>query len=200
MDPRSPTRGELAKFFTDQRSLVAFERLFEKVGVGLPAAAESSALSAGNAEARATTALGLIQMLADLLDKAPPHAAKPDEWITPPVVTQEQDSYLPPVVVMPPDWQKQVAEPSATGFSVTALNRSRVWLLIRPAAAYAAGTIVLPASPKDNQTLTVSCTEQITTLTVDGNGNTVSGAPSALSADSHFLLRFDLNSGWHRGE
>lgn len=102
----------------------------------------------------------------------------------------------------------QVATPSATGFSVsiTSVISSvvyNIWLLLKPTAGFAAGTIVLPAvaSCVDQQEVTVSCTQQVNALTVNGNGATVSGAPSSLAADSTFKLRFNLAaSTWYRAQ
>lgn len=88
----------------------------------------------------------------------------------------------------------QYAAPSATGFSVTVappVAGGSVWLLLTPVAGYAAGTVVLPASPVDAQEVLVSCTQAVTTLTVNGNGSTVNGAPTTLAANAFFRLRYD---------
>lgn len=96
----------------------------------------------------------------------------------------------------------QYAAPSATGFSVTILNGSdSVWLILLPTAGFAAGTLVLPllSNCVDKQEILVNCTQAITTLTVNGNGATVTGAPTALTANSFFRLRFDgLAKVWYR--
>lgn len=81
-------------------------------------------------------------------------------------------------------------------------NGGSIWAIIRPAAAYAAMTITLPAlaNAVDGQEIMVFCTRQITTLTVNGNGAVdVLGEPSALAAEDHFKLRFDYaSSSWYR--
>lgn len=96
----------------------------------------------------------------------------------------------------------QYSAPAATGFSVTvapAVTGGSVWLLLTPAAGYAAGTVVLPASPVDGQEVQVSCTQAVTTLTVSGNGSTVNNAPATLAAGGFFRMRFDgVFSAWHR--
>jgi len=96
----------------------------------------------------------------------------------------------------------QYAAPSATGFSVTILNGpDSVWLILLPTAGFAAGTLVLPllANCVDKQEILVNCTQAITTLTVNGNGATVTGAPTTLSANGFFRLRFDgLANVWYR--
>jgi hypothetical protein len=98
----------------------------------------------------------------------------------------------------------QYSAPSATGFSVTIappVDGGSVWLLLTPAAGYAAGTVVLPAQAScvDGQEVLVSCTQAVTTLTVNGNGSTVNGAPATLAANAFFRLRFDgVFKAWYR--
>lgn len=97
--------------------------------------------------------------------------------------------------------QNVVVAASGTNVNITD-NGSNIWAIIRPAAAYAAMTITLPAlaNAVDGQEVMVFCTRQITTLTVNGNGAVdVLGEPSALAADDHFKLRFDsASSSWYR--
>ena len=96
----------------------------------------------------------------------------------------------------------QYAAPSATGFSVTILNGpDSVWLILLPTGAFAAGTLVLPllANCVDKQEILVNCTQTVSTLTINGNGATVTGAPTSLSANGFFRLRFDgLANVWYR--
>jgi hypothetical protein len=96
----------------------------------------------------------------------------------------------------------QYAAPSATGFSVTILNGSdSVWLILLPTAGFAAGALVLPllANCVDKQEILVNCTQTVSTLTINGNGATVTGAPTSLSANGFFRLRFDgLAKVWYR--
>lgn len=92
----------------------------------------------------------------------------------------------------------QYAAPSATGFSVT-LAKADTWLLLTPAAGYAAGTIVLPATKTAGQRVQVNCTQAVTTLTVSGNGTTVTGAPTTLAANAFFTLSYDATlNAWYR--
>jgi hypothetical protein len=92
----------------------------------------------------------------------------------------------------------QYAAPSATGFNI-AVSIADTWLILTPTAGFAAGTITLPANPGSKQQVRVSCTQAVTTLTVAGNGKSVSGAPATLAANAFFTLMFDsvLNS-WFR--
>lgn len=96
----------------------------------------------------------------------------------------------------------QHAAPSASGFSVSITDGDdNIHLILTPIAAYAAGTIVLPSSTNviDKQEVLVNCTQAVTTLTINGNGSTVTGAPTSLSANDFFRLKYDvLNTTWYR--
>lgn len=91
----------------------------------------------------------------------------------------------------------QYASPAATGFSIT-VNTGNVWLLVTPVSGYAAGGIVLPTGATDKDTVTVNCTEAVTSLTVS-SGATVVGAPTTLAANDFFTMRYDgATSSWYR--
>jgi hypothetical protein len=96
----------------------------------------------------------------------------------------------------------QYAAPSSTGFTVSILNGSEsVWLILLPTGGFAAGTIVLPALAVcvDKQEVLVNCTQAVSSLTINGNGATVTGAPTSLSTNGFFRLRFDgLAKVWYR--
>lgn len=96
----------------------------------------------------------------------------------------------------------QYAAPSSSGFSVSITpDADNVHLILTPTAGFAAGTIVLPPTPgpADKKEILVNCTQQITTLTIDGNGATVTGEPTSMGADDFFRLKFDLpTSTWYR--
>lgn len=96
------------------------------------------------------------------------------------------------------DFTTQFSAPSATGFSVTVADGD-TWLVLTPVAGYAAGTIVLPATPADRDEFLCNCTQSVTTLTIDGNGKTVTGAPTTLAANAYFRLRYEGVTGtWYR--
>jgi len=61
-----------------------------------------------------------------------------------------------------------------TGFSYTFAPGTQV-LVIDPAGTLATGTITMPAAPADGMTITVESTQQVTALTMSGNGGTVVG-------------------------
>jgi len=96
----------------------------------------------------------------------------------------------------------QYSSPSATGFSVQVNNASNsVWLVLTPTGAFAAGTLILPllANCVDRQEILVNSTQAVTTLAINGNGATVTGAPTSLTANSFFRLRFDnVAKVWYR--
>lgn len=96
----------------------------------------------------------------------------------------------------------QYSAPSATAFTATIADSTlSVWLVLTPTAGFAAGTIRLPslANATDKQEVLVNCTQAITTLTIDANGATLTGAPTALTANGFFRLRFDaVLKTWYR--
>lgn len=99
----------------------------------------------------------------------------------------------------------QYAAPGAAGFSVTVtplVDGSSMWLMLTPAAAYAAGTVVLPLADvcQDGQEVLATSTQAITALTIGANGATaVRGAPATLAANGFFRLRFDaIGKTWTR--
>lgn len=101
------------------------------------------------------------------------------------------------------DFNIQYAMPSATGFNVPITDTSdNSWLVLTPTTGFAAGTITLPAVANviNKQEVLVNCTQQITTLTIDGNGAVaVTGAPVAMGADDFFRLKFENNTNtWYR--
>lgn len=68
-----------------------------------------------------------------------------------------------------------------TGFSYTFAAGVQV-LVIDPAGTLATGTITMPAAPADGMTITFSSSQQITALTMAGNGASLVGAVTFLPA------------------
>jgi hypothetical protein len=96
------------------------------------------------------------------------------------------------------DLVQQFAAPSATGFTV-AIAIGDTWLILTPVAGYAAGTITLPANPLDGERVRVNSTQAVTTLTVGGNGRTVTGAPTTLAANAFFTMAYSATlNAWYR--
>lgn len=96
----------------------------------------------------------------------------------------------------------QYASPSASPFTTAVTDSSEsVWLILTPTGTMASGTITLPAlaSCVDKQEVLVNTTQAVTSLTVAGNGATVTGAPTTLAIGDYFRLRFDsVGSTWYR--
>lgn len=99
----------------------------------------------------------------------------------------------------------EYSSPSTTGFNVTITDglddSNSIHLMLTPTGTLAAGTITLPAvaSVVDKQEVLVNCTQIVTTLTVAGNGATVTGAPTTLAGNDFFRLKFDgITSTWFR--
>lgn len=97
----------------------------------------------------------------------------------------------------------QRATPSSSGFNVQITDSDvDIHLILTPTTGFAAGTITLPAvgNAIDKQTVLVNCTQQVTSLTVDGNGAVaVTGEPSSLAADDFFTLKYDSTTQtWYR--
>lgn len=102
--------------------------------------------------------------------------------------------YLQGKVTTTDDKITQYAAPSATGFTVQIQDsNASVWLILTPLAVYASGTIKLPLlqNCKDKQEILINTTQALTLLTVDGNGSTLVGTPTSLTANQSFKLRFD---------
>lgn len=96
----------------------------------------------------------------------------------------------------------QYAAPNVSGYSVTIApptNGATMWLLLIPNAAYAALTVTMPAVVVHGQEVLITSTQAVTTLTLNGNGRGVVGAPTTLAANAFFRLRFDgVLSNWYR--
>jgi hypothetical protein len=100
------------------------------------------------------------------------------------------------------EYTTQYAAPSATGTNIQVTDGDdNIHLIVTPVTGYAAMTITLPTSTNlvDKQDILINCTQAITTLTVAGNGATVTGAPTTLAANAYFRLKYDLpGTTWYR--
>jgi len=94
-----------------------------------------------------------------------------------------------------PDYVTQYASPNVNGTNVqVASTTAPTWLVLTPTGPFAAMTITLPAAAQiaDGTELLVFCSQAVAALTLALNGATgVFGAPTALSANSSFKLRFN---------
>lgn len=100
------------------------------------------------------------------------------------------------------EYDTQYAAPSATGQNIQVTDdNSNTHLIITPLAGYAAMTITLPTSTNaaDKQDILINCTQNVTTLTIDGNGASVVGEPASITANDFFRLKYDLpGTTWYR--
>ena len=89
----------------------------------------------------------------------------------------------------------QYSSPNIEAFNVIITDSSaNTWSIITPTGAFTDMTITLPAiaNAVDKQEILINCTQAITTLTIGANGATaVTGAPTALTANQSFRLKFD---------
>lgn len=220
--PNNLTRASIAQMCNnDPRIIKTLENLLTTVNTDQPASSEDITIllqqvnvDAGNGFNLGQTALGEVDRLSKQMQLTAPAlrqtlAETPDVHVGSPVggeVLRYDAGRRQWASEALSTKRTQTASPSATGFSITVTSIVSgipydVWLLITPAAGYAAGTIQLPVSTSciDMQEISVSCTKSVALLTVDGNGATVSGAPTALAADASFLIRYHAASTtWHR--
>ena len=101
-----------------------------------------------------------------------------------------------------PQFVTQYASPNVNGTNVqVASTTSPTWLIITPTGPFAAMTITLPAAAQlaDGTELLVFCSQAVAALTLGLNGATgVFGAPTSISANSSFKLRFSAAaSAWY---
>jgi len=95
----------------------------------------------------------------------------------------------------------QTATVVATGWRVAIQDTGQwMWLHIIQPSVLAAGTIVFPANPVDQQEIMLTASHETTTITYDGNGATFLGG-STYDLDesiSHWKYEATLNV-WHSG-
>lgn len=96
-----------------------------------------------------------------------------------------------------PDLETQTFAPTGSGFTVTATaSTSSIWMIVNPTGAFAAGTVQFPPDEDcfDGQVIVVTSSQAVTALTVDGNGATVAGAPSALGTNGFAQFRYQASA------
>jgi len=94
----------------------------------------------------------------------------------------------------------QTASPAATAFNIS-VTVAGTWLILTPVAVYATGTITLPFydDVEGGQIVQVNCSQAVTALNVAGNGASVIGAPTTLTANSFFTMRYRADTqAWYR--
>ncbi len=87
-----------------------------------------------------------------------------------------------------------------TGFSYT-FPTGTTTLIAAPAGTLATGTITMPVSPADGMVITITTTQEITALTINGNtGQSIGGTQTTLMAANSsisFVYR-QSNTTWYR--
>jgi hypothetical protein len=91
----------------------------------------------------------------------------------------------------------QVPAAPTNGGSTT-INRDTTLVVLIPSGTIASHTINLPTTMAPGQMIQFFCTQIITTLTINGGGNTVYGGPATIAANGFFSLRFLNGLGWVR--
>jgi hypothetical protein len=97
-------------------------------------------------------------------------------------------------------YSKQVP---TTGFSITIANNIRT-LILDPAGTLATGTITMPATATDGQSVRITSTQIITALTVSPNsGQSITNAPTAFNpnltgAQGYEFIYVAANTTWYR--
>ena len=100
-----------------------------------------------------------------------------------------------------PDPVTQVFTPGDGGTISMAQNGTNAWLLLKPTGALATLSITLPAASVavDGQIVECSITLQVASVAITSAGATVNGAPTVLSADDYFRLKYNAQSlSWYK--
>lgn len=86
----------------------------------------------------------------------------------------------------------------STGFTITIANNIST-LILDPLTTLATGTINMPSTPIDGQTVRVTSSQIITSLTVSGNGHSIVGSPTTLPLGAGFAYIYNLSgTTWYR--
>ena len=106
-------------------------------------------------------------------------------------------SYIEDTLDVSRELSTQYAAPNAASLSV--LVSSNSWLLLTPTVALDALQLILHPFPPDGSEIKVTCTQDITSLTVSAVETTVTGAPTTIAANGFFTMRFDtITHAWYR--
>lgn len=86
-----------------------------------------------------------------------------------------------------------------TGFNITVGN-GITSLILNPAGGLSTGAIKMAATPVDGQIFRLSCTQNISTLTLNANsGQTINNAPTSLTAGTGYSFQYSIAQlSWFR--
>lgn len=111
-------------------------------------------------------------------------------------------AFMASVVPSPTSFTTQIATPVFTGFSEQVIDSpGSVFLVVAAAAVFATGTIILPKNTNaaEGQQIIMYFNNQVNALTINGNGATVVGTPTAIAADAYIVIRFVASTTtWYR--
>ena len=110
-------------------------------------------------------------------------------------------SYLESNLTFPNNtYTRQSYTVSATGTNVPVTDSGAwFWLFITQGANYAAMTITFPSAPVDQQEIYFKSTHDVTTLTLDGNGKTISTNQTAIDDIAIYRYKYDSTTAtWYR--
>lgn len=104
-------------------------------------------------------------------------------------------------VITPASGIIQLFNPNAD-FTVPVTNNPiSTYLVMNPSIGIANGAITLPplAELTDGQEVLVTSSQQISNLTVDGNGAALIGVPNAMAASGFFTMKYEkVSQTWYR--
>lgn len=106
-------------------------------------------------------------------------------------------TYLQNNLDFPTEKQTQHESPNTEGFTVR-VRSDTSWLILNPAAIYAAGTVILPAEPKDKDQVVISTRLTIGVLTIRSDVVTVPRPPEVLTSNHAVTMKYDgVDKNWY---
>jgi hypothetical protein len=101
-----------------------------------------------------------------------------------------------------PDYTTRVVAPSANGFNVDAGDTgTSLWLIINPLAAYASGSISLPAAAfaANDQEVVIVFTQSVASFSITSAGATIENSPTFVNTYDSFRFRYNASQlTWYR--
>ena len=101
-----------------------------------------------------------------------------------------------------PDYTTRVVAPSANGFNVDAGDTgTSLWLIINPLAAYASGSISLPAAAfaANDQEVVIVFTQSVASFSITSAGATIENSPTVVNTYDSFRFRYNASQlTWYR--
>ena len=106
-------------------------------------------------------------------------------------------TYLQNNLDFPTEKQTQHEKPNQEGWTVR-VRSDTSWLILEPDGVYAAGTVVLPAEPKDKDQVVISTLTTIGVLTIRSDVVTVPRPAEVLTAHHGVTMKYDgVDKNWY---